>query len=103
MPSTFNACYAEAYEHFMGRWSHRLALPFLDLARVGSDEELLEVGCGTGSLIAALVARASPQRVVGIDYSEIYAAAARERFAALSNVSIDIGDGLRPTLRRRQL
>ena len=57
MPSTFNARDAEAYERVMGRWSRRLAGPFLDFARVDRGA-VLDVGCGTGSLTFLLAERA---------------------------------------------
>ncbi len=35
---------AEAYEDMMGRWSRRLAGPFLDFVGVGEGETVLDVG-----------------------------------------------------------
>jgi SAM-dependent methyltransferase len=65
----------EQYEHFMGRWSRRLAGPFLDFSGIGGGDRVLDVGCGTGVLTAALAERGS--KAVGIDGSEAYLASAR--------------------------
>lgn len=48
--STFAASDGNEYEIQMGRWSRRLAEPFLDFTGTGDDEEVLDVGCGTGNL-----------------------------------------------------
>jgi 2-polyprenyl-3-methyl-5-hydroxy-6-metoxy-1,4-benzoquinol methylase len=42
------------YQHFMGRWSERLAGPFLTFAGVSPGSHVLDVGCGTGILTMAL-------------------------------------------------
>src|SRR6516225_6051756 len=54
----------EQYEHFMGRWSRRLAGPFLDFSGIVGGGRVLDVGCGTGTLTAALAERGS--EAVGI-------------------------------------
>jgi ubiquinone/menaquinone biosynthesis C-methylase UbiE len=82
MASTFNARNAAVYERSMGRWSSRLApalLEFAGLSEIGHAEAVLDVGCGTGSLLQELVKQAGPRRIAGIDASAIYAEAARER------------------------
>jgi precorrin-6B methylase 2 len=45
---------AEAYEVRMGRWSRQLAPLFVEFVSVRDGENLLDVGCGTGSLSATL-------------------------------------------------
>ncbi len=70
---------AEAYEDLMGRWSRRLAGPFIDFAGLAEGESVLDVGCGTGSLTLALAERAKVARVTGLDLSEAYIAFARAR------------------------
>jgi 2-polyprenyl-3-methyl-5-hydroxy-6-metoxy-1,4-benzoquinol methylase len=54
----------------MGRWSSRLAGPFLDFAGVRARERALDVGCGTGVITLALAERGCT--VVGVDASESY-------------------------------
>jgi SAM-dependent methyltransferase len=73
-----------AYEAYMGRWSRRVAAVFVP--RLGSPpgRRWLDVGCGTGSLTAAVLALADPSIVVGVDPSTgLLAAAPAAKRAAL--------------------
>ena len=71
---------AEAYGRFMGRFSGPLAPLFADLADVRPGQLALDVGCGPGALTGELVERLGPGSVTGIDPSEPFVAAARQRF-----------------------
>ena len=53
----FVATDPDVYEHFMGRWSARLAEPFLEFAGVKPGYRVLDVGCGTGTISMALAKR----------------------------------------------
>lgn len=66
-----------AYDRYMGRWSRPLAALFV--ARLGAPPHLrwLDVGCGTGSLAAAIRAGADPLHVLGIDPSAAFVEHAR--------------------------
>jgi SAM-dependent methyltransferase len=79
---------ADAYQQFMGRYSEQLAAQFADLARVGPEQRLLDVGCGPGALTAELVRRASAEVVSGVEPSRSFAAAVRER---LPGADIHVG------------
>lgn len=79
MPSVFNARNADAYEIVMGRWSRRLAAQFVAFAGPHAGERVLDVGCGTGSLTFAIAGTGQPAEVVGLDYAEVYVAAATAR------------------------
>jgi ubiquinone/menaquinone biosynthesis C-methylase UbiE len=68
--SRFPAANPDDYERFMGRWSTRLAAPFLKFPGTQTGDRVLDVGCGTGALTAALAERGS--KAVGIDASEPY-------------------------------
>ena len=72
MSSTFHALSSAAYESFMGRWSRRLSVPFIEFAGIANGESIIDVGCGTGSLTLALAGAADVGRIVGIDLSEVY-------------------------------
>lgn len=63
----------------LGRLAARLAAG-LDELGVGPDETVLDVGCGTGNLARALLARLSPRgRVVAVDISPRMVEAARRK------------------------
>jgi SAM-dependent methyltransferase len=70
--STFIAASGEGYEQLMGRWSRRLAEPFLDFSGHADGEDVLDAGCGTGNLAFALAARANVGSIEGIDFSAVY-------------------------------
>ena len=69
---------AEGYDAYMGGWSAALSPPFIAFA--GSEpRRVLDVGCGTGNLLAALRARWPHAAVTGIDPSSALLAKARGR------------------------
>jgi len=70
--STFVSSSGEGYERMMGRWSRRLAEPFLDFCGWKDGEAVLDAGCGTGSLTFALAERTQTARIHGIDFSPAY-------------------------------
>jgi ubiquinone/menaquinone biosynthesis C-methylase UbiE len=67
-----------SYDAYMGRWSRLVAPRFLDWLGAPRGRDWLDVGCGTGALSAAVLARCDPKSVVAIDPSEGFLAAARE-------------------------
>ncbi|MGI4941725.1 MAG: class I SAM-dependent methyltransferase [Janthinobacterium lividum] len=91
MVSTFNARDAAAYERSMGRWSRRLAPGFIAFAGLDGMRSVLDVGCGTGSLLFELAANPAFDRLEGLDASEIYVRAARDR-SADTRIGIQHGD-----------
>jgi SAM-dependent methyltransferase len=70
---------AGAYDRFMGRWSRLLSPQLADLAGIEPGQRVLDVGCGPGALLTELVERVGADDVSGVDPSESYVAAARER------------------------
>lgn len=78
--STFAATDGDGYELVMGRWSRRLALPFLDFTGTADGERVLDVGCGTGHLAATIAAVSSPAEVHAVDLSPAYIEHATKRY-----------------------
>ena len=70
---------AEGYDSYMGRWSASLAPFFLEFASVGRPVSLLDVGSGTGNLLAAAAVALPDTRLVGIDPSVPLLQKARSR------------------------
>jgi ubiquinone/menaquinone biosynthesis C-methylase UbiE len=58
---------AVGYESYMGRWSAKLAPSFLSFACRHDPETILDVGCGTGSLLRAAAETFPHSTLVGID------------------------------------
>lgn len=77
--SSYQASDGGAYEGFIGRWSRRVADRIVQMVEPTAEGALLDVGCGTGSMTAALVAANPGRRVVGVDVAEPYLAYARAR------------------------
>lgn len=89
--STFSAADGDGYEKVMGRWSRRLAQGFLDFAGSADGERVLDVGCGTGHLAAAVAARTKAGSVLGVDLSPDYIEHAR-RHQRDPRLSFELGD-----------
>src|SRR5438477_10895597 len=92
MPSMFNARDAGNYEKLMGRWSRHLAPLFIDHAGIADGEEVLEIGCGTGSLTFTLPQKAALAGLTAIDHSEVYLAAAQAKNHD-PRIRLEHGDG----------
>ncbi len=89
--STFTAADGDGYERQMGRWSRRLAEPFLDFVGTAPDEIILDVGCGTGCLASALTRRCQFRRLLGVDFSPAYIShAARQN--SDPRITFEVGD-----------
>jgi SAM-dependent methyltransferase len=89
--STFVAESGDGYELLMGRWSRRLAEPFLDFAGCRDGETILDAGCGTGSLTFALAQRAKTLSIRGVDLSPAYIEHAT-RHNRNPNIAFRVGD-----------
>ncbi|WP_332682082.1 class I SAM-dependent methyltransferase [Bosea sp. (in: a-proteobacteria)] len=81
MTSSFNIHDAAGYEQLMGRWSRKLAPPFIDFAGLADGERVLDVGCGTGSLTFVLARNAALGEIDAIDYSPVFVEEATRRNA----------------------
>jgi SAM-dependent methyltransferase len=79
MPSNFIARGADGYEALMGRWSRRLAIPFLKFSGLPAHGRVLDAGCGTGSLTMALAVNPDLTAIEAVDFEEDFVAALRKR------------------------
>jgi ubiquinone/menaquinone biosynthesis C-methylase UbiE len=70
---------AEVYDRFVGRYSPRLAQAMCDAAGVRPGQRALDVGCGSGALVAALAERLGAENVAAVDPSEPFVEHARAR------------------------
>lgn len=60
---------AAEYDRFMGRWSREVAQQALAAMHVPAGARWLDVGCGTGPVVAAITEFCDPSVVVGVDPS----------------------------------
>jgi SAM-dependent methyltransferase len=80
----------DSYEAYMGRWSRLIAPQFLDRLKIAPGLDWLEVGCGTGVLSSAIVARCAPANLIAIDPSTGFLASAR---AAVPDPRVEFRQG----------
>jgi len=85
---------SRGYESLMGRWSRLLADEFVRFTGFDEDERVLDVGCGTGALAAAVLSASSVVEVVGIDPSPPFVDSARDRLRD-SRARFETGDAQR--------
>ena len=90
----------DRYEAYMGRWSRQIAPLFLDWLAAGDDLDWLDIGCGTGALSAAILARCKPKSLIAIDPSESFVAAARAAIAH-PHAEFEVGDAQALALETR--
>lgn len=90
---------ASGYERFMGRWSRAVAAHFLRWLEPPQGAKWLDVGCGAGILIEALVDLCEPTSVIGIDTASAQIeqasrgrAAARAQFQQADAMSLPYAD-----------
>lgn len=70
---------AEGYDRYMGGWSAALSPLFLDFAGRKGLSDVLDIGCGTGNLLAAVAAAYPGAALTGIDPSAALLAKAQAR------------------------
>jgi SAM-dependent methyltransferase len=67
-----------AYEGYIGRWSRLVAPVFVDWLAQPAGLRWLDVGCGTGILTWAILDRADPVSIVGVDPAQPFVDHAKE-------------------------
>jgi SAM-dependent methyltransferase len=91
MSSIYVANDAASYERSMGRWSRRLATPFIEFAAIGAARNIVDIGCGTGSLSFALAEADPGAAITGLDYGQAYVDYAQSK-AQGTRLSFEQGD-----------
>jgi len=91
MPDMFSD--ALAYEGLMGRWSVRLAPLFARFSKVTDGGSVLDVGCGTGSLVRTVAGMTRRSKIVGIDPVAPFIEYARAQVAD-TRLSFEVGSAL---------
>jgi len=81
----------EAYERYVGRWSRPVARAFLAWLNLPAGLCWLDVGCGTGALVEAILASQDPAAVLGVDRSGDFVAHARARVSH-ARAAFETGD-----------
>ncbi len=69
-----------------------IVLPVLDRMRLQPDDNVLDVGCGTGWLVRLLAEQVPDGRVVGMDISDQMIRRARRRYVDMENSMFAIGE-----------
>ena len=69
----------DVYDRFVGRYSPLLAEKMCDAIGVRAGQRVLDVGCGSGALVAELGRRVGPENVTGVDPSQPFVEAARAK------------------------
>ncbi len=68
----------QSYEHYMGRWSRKIATKFVEWLAPAHDADWLEVGCGTGALTKTVLSSCSPRSILATDQSADFVAHAHD-------------------------
>lgn len=82
----------EPYEQFVGRWSRVVAREFLAWLDAPAGQTWGDVGCGTGALVAGILANAEPRAVLAVDRSQRFLTVARGA-SADRRVQFAVADG----------
>lgn len=78
----------------MGRWSRLIAQEFVQGLGASPALSWLDVGCGTGALIDAVLEDAAPSEVAGVDPSAEFVNAVSTRLGGNANLTVAAGDDL---------
>lgn len=82
---------SRAYEHYVGRWSRKVAVEFVRWLALPDGLAWADVGCGTGALTSAILSFGQPVALWGIDTSETFVSLARQQLPD-SRICFEVGD-----------
>lgn len=83
-----------AYEAYVGRWSRPVAREVVRWLGMPPGGRWLDVGCGAGALVGAVLEAGEPERVLGIDRSATFVRHARSRLTD-GRATFQAGDATR--------
>ena len=83
-----------AYEHYVGRWSRRVAPLFLTWLGIPPGRRWLDVGCGTGALCAAIADGCAPSSIDGVEPSEGFLGAAVANLGGRARLQWGVAEAL---------
>ena len=69
----------DAYEQYVGRWSRKVAAELLRWLAPARGLTWADVGCGTGALAGTILSSCEPVAIEGVDASDGFVTAARQR------------------------
>jgi trans-aconitate methyltransferase len=78
----------DAYERYMGRWSRKVAGPFLRWLDPPQGQSWIDIGCGSGCLTEQIASSVDAASIIGVDTAEGFIKIGRER---VQNVDFRIG------------
>src|SRR4030042_658485 len=81
----------DSYDAYMGRWSRKMAVRFLDWLNPAHNLDWLDVGCGTGALSSTILNRCNPRSLIGIEQSAGFVATA-QRNVNDERARFEVGD-----------
>ena len=81
----------DPYELYVGRWSRKVAVEFLEWISIPAKSAWVDIGCGTGALTQCILAQSDPQSIAGIDKAEGFVGTAR-RTIIDPRVTLEAGD-----------
>jgi SAM-dependent methyltransferase len=84
----------DAYEQYIGRWSRRVAVAFLEWLGEPADRRWVDVGCGTGALSAAILDNCSPGSVIAVEPSDGFRTVAEAALGSRATVLAGTADAL---------
>ena len=81
----------DSYDAYMGRWSRKMAVRFLDWLNPAVELDWLDVGCGTGALSSEVLSRFNPRSLIGIEQSAGFLTTA-QRNVDNERAKFEVGD-----------